>query len=177
MRGVAELLNISQHQVAYAMHKYGIERRSRSEATYCAHHPNGDPFCVRTPATPDEVMLWGIGLGLYWGEGNKANRHAVRLGNTDPSLIRTFIRFLVELCGVARDDLRFGVQIFSDIEPEVALAFWQRELGAKPSQFYRVTVTISGSLGTYRHKSKYGVVTVCYHNKKLRDILVGMLPR
>jgi hypothetical protein len=50
-------------------------------------------------------------------------------------------------------------------------------LGVPSSQFMRPTVTISGSIGIYRRKSQYGVVTVMYHNIKLRDVLVGMLPR
>jgi hypothetical protein len=87
-----------------------------------------------------------------------------------------FMRFLIELFGVDKDDLRFSLQIFSDIDPEEALMYWTHELGADRSQFYKPTVTISGSLGTYR-RSLYGVVTINYLNKKLRDILVGMLPR
>lgn len=106
------------------------------------------------------------------GEGNKANKYSVRLGNTDLNIIKTFILFLTQLCGVNIADLKFGLQLFSDTEPQQALDFWVQELGVKHSQFYKITVTISGSLGTYRVKNRHGVVTVYYNNKKLRDILV-----
>jgi hypothetical protein len=79
--------------------------------------------------------------------------------------------------GIKKEDLRFGLQIFTDINSEDALTYWMQELDVPFSQFMRPTVTISGSIGTYRHKSQYGVVTVMYHNIKLRDVLVGMLPR
>ena len=177
MQEIALTLGCSLHKVMYYMEKYDIPRRTRSEAAYQKHHPNGDPFGIIPVKTIDQAKLMGLGLGLYWGEGNKANRYSVRLGNTDPELLNLFIEFLVQLFGVNRDDLRFGLQLFSDVNSQEALGFWTQKLGARASQFYKITVTISGSIGTYRKKNKYGVVTVYYHNKKLRDILVGMLPR
>lgn len=111
------------------------------------------------------------------GEGTKASNSSVRLGNTDPELLKEFMRFLTEICGVPKEKLRFGLQLFTDINSEAALAYWTQQLEVKPSQFYKITVTISGSLGTYRKKSMYGVATIYYHNKRLRDILVNFLPK
>lgn len=124
-----------------------------------------------------DAELMGMGLGLYWGEGDKANTYSLRLGNTDVNLIKTYIKFLTTLFGVRKNELKFGLQLFSDTKPEIALKYWTKELSVSVSQFYKITVTISGSLGTYRKKSKYGVITVYFHNKKLRDIIVNMLPR
>lgn len=177
MADIAKVLDCSVHRVQYWMDKHGIERRTRSDAIYLKHNPNGDPFKQRSIRSQDDAKLLGMGLGLYWGEGTKSNVHSVRLGNTDPELLKVFMRFLIRLFNVKSTDMRFGLQIFTDINPQTALRYWTRELGVKPSQFYKITVTISGSLGTYRKKSPYGVVTVHYHNKKLRDIIVGMLPR
>jgi hypothetical protein len=177
MQQIATELECSLNKVAYYMDKYDIARRSISDAIYQRCHPHGDPFTVKEADTLEATKLLGIGIGLYWGEGTKSSQHSIRLGNTDPALLRTFMEFLVELFGVRRDDLRFGLQIFTDINQQEALDYWTRELGVKASQFYKVIVTISGSIGTYRKKSQYGVVTLHYHNKKLRDILVDMLPR
>ena len=127
--------------------------------------------------TPEEKWLQGLGLGLYWGEGNKKCIHSVRLGNTDPQLLRHFKQFLVELYGVDPSSLKYGLQVFTDIDAANAMNYWQNEMNASAEQFYKPTVTISGKIGTYRQKSKNGVLTIYYHNKKLRDILVGQLPR
>ena len=174
MSDIAMLLDCSVNKVVYWMDKHQIERRSISDAIYQKHNPNGDPFKVNSICTQADAKLLGMGIGLYWGEGTKSNKHSIRLGNTDPALLNTFMKFLIELFGVKKSDMRFGLQIFTDIDPEKALKYWARELSVKPSQFYKIIVTISGSLGTYRKKSAYGVVTVHYHNKKLRDIVVGM---
>lgn len=164
------------NSVVYWMNKHEIKRRSISDAIYKMHNPKGDPFKAKPIKTISDAELFGLGLGLYWGEGNKANKYSLRLGNTGPKLIKTFVRFLTELFGVDKTKLKFGLQLFSDTDPQTALGFWTKELGVKSSQFYKITVTISGAIGTYRHKNTYGVVTVYYHNKKLRDIVVGMLP-
>lgn len=177
MMEIAAVLDCSHHQVVYWMKKYEITRRSISEAVYQKHNPNGDPFTIQPIDTVEKAKLYGIGIGLYWGEGTKANKYAVRLGNTDPELLNTFIRFLIELFDIDKEDLRFGLQIFTDIKQDAALEYWSTALGIHQSQFYKVHVTISGSIGNYRKKSRYGVVTVYYHNKRLRDILVEMLPR
>lgn len=177
MMDIAIKLNCSVNKVVYWMDRYEIKRRTISEAIYQRANPKGDPFKIKPITTLEDAELLGMGLGLYWGEGNKKNIHSIRLGNTDAELLKTFINFLVELFGVRKSKLRFGLQIFSDIDPEFALNYWVESLGVEPSQFTKIIVTISGSIGTYRKKSEYGVLTVHFHNKKLRDILVGMLPR
>jgi hypothetical protein len=177
MSDIALKLDCSVNKVVYWMNVHKMERRSISDAIYIKHNPNGDPFTLKPIKTKSDAELLGMGLGLYWGEGTKSNKHCVRLGNTDPSLLKTFILFLTELFGVKKSDMRFGLQIFTDINPSEAMEYWTRELGVEASQFYKIVVTISGSIGTYRKKSQYGVVTVYYHNKKLRDIVVNMLPR
>lgn len=174
---IAARLGCSHNQVVYWMGKYGIKRRTISEAVYQRRNPDGDPFAIQPIDTLEKAELFGLGIGLYWGEGTKASKYAVRLGNTDPALLRTFIRFLVELFDVKPASLKYGLQIFTDIDENEAINYWCTELCADTSQFYKIHRTISGSIGTYRYKSRYGVVTVYFHNKKLRDIIVGLLPR
>lgn len=176
MMNIALRLGFSHHKVAYWMHKHQIKRRTISEAIYQRANPNGDPFLIKPIRSLEDAKLMGVGIGLYWGEGTKANKHSVRLGNTDPELIKSFMKFLIELFGVDKERLRFSLQIFSDTEPQEALNFWLKKLEVKPSQFGKIIVTISGSIGTYRHKNTNGVVTLHFHNKKLRDIINGMLP-
>jgi len=174
---IAALFSCSAHKVNYWMQRYGIEKRTISEAVYVRQNPNGDPFKIKAIETIPEAELFGIGLGLYWGEGNKKNKWSIKLGNTDPALLKIFMDFLIDLFGAKKSKFRFTLQIFTDIDSKEALEYWVHALGVDIWQFGKPTVTISGSIGTYRQKSRYGVVTVCYHNKKLRDILVSMLPR
>lgn len=177
MMAIASQLRCSVNRIVYWMDKHEIKRRSISDAIYQKHNPLGDPFTVKVPMNIDEGILYGLGLGLYWGEGTKRNKYSVRLGNTDPDLIKCFLKFLVEMCGIRKEKLRFGLQIFTDVDPAEAKSFWVEKLEVNPSHFFKTTVTISGSIGTYRTKNQYGVLTVHYGNRKLRDVLVNSLPR
>lgn len=176
MKQIADQLRCSLHKVEYWLNKYRMPRRSISDSVYIRNHPKGDPFRFDPPRTTADWKLFGMGIGLYWGEGTKANKYAIRLGNTDPELIKTFLTFLIRFFRIKRADCHFGLQVFSDMEPAKALDFWSKKLKIHKRQFYKVTVTRSGSIGTYRQKSQYGVITVYYHNRKLRDRLVALLP-
>lgn len=176
---ISRIFNYSERTVNYWLAKYGIKKRSISEAMYIKYNPNGDPFkIIDKPRTIEEAILYGLGLGLFWGEGNKKNKNSVRLGNTDPNLIRNFLDFLIKIFRIDKDKLKFGLQIFSDIDTKKALKFWIDELkqfGINKNQFFKVTVTKSGSIGNYKEKSKYGVLTVHFGNTKLKKILDNTL--
>ncbi len=176
MQEIADIIGCSLNTVVYWLKKGGISTRSRSEATYLKRNPHGDPFSFRLPTTPLEHELFGLGLGLYWGEGNKANQNSIRLGNTDPALIRNFICFLRTFFAIDITKLKFGLQVFSDIDPREALDFWIKQLNIHRDQINKPVVTKSGVVGTYHKKNQTGVLTVMFHNKKARDLLVGLLP-
>jgi hypothetical protein len=175
MMEIARKMGVSHHKVCYWMEKHNIPRRTRSEATYVKRNPNGDPFSIKTDLNREEAELRGMGLGLYWGEGNKANKTSVRLSNTDPNLLAKFIEFLTRICGVKKDMLKFSLQIFDDMNAEETESFWQHELQVAPQQFYGTTVTKSRGEGLYKNKTRHGVLTLYCHNKKLRDALINML--
>ena len=168
---ISSIFKCSENKVNYWLAKYGIKKRSISEAVYLKNNPRGDPFKIKKPKNMQEAELRGLGFGLYWGEGTKANKNTIRLGNTDPNLISKFLEFMIKIYGVKKRDFKFGLQIFSDMNPKEALRFWTRYLGVGADQFQKVVVTPARSLGTYRNKTRHGVLTVNYNNKNLRDEL------
>ena len=176
MQEIAEVLKCSLHKVSYWMDQYNIERRSISEANYVKYNPNGDPFKIRTPKTMKEAQLFGMGLGLYWGEGTKASKNAVRLGNSDPALLREFMSFLTLMCGVNKGDMKFELQIFEDVNQAEVESLWLKALDINRKQMYKTRVTSTRGNGTYRKKNKNGVMAMYYGNTKLRNRLVDLLP-
>ena len=171
MKQISEKLSCSVNKIEYWMKYHKLKRRTISEGVYTRHNPKGDPFLFRLPVTKSEILLFGLGLGLYWGEGTKANKYSVRLGNTDPKLILTFIKFLETFFGVSKKDMRFGIQVFSTMNVEDILSFWTKELKVTKDHFMKVIVTPKRGEGSYGRKIEYGVLTVYYHNKKMRDTL------
>lgn len=172
---ISLIFECSENQVHYWLKKYEIKKRSISDATYTKANPDGNPYSMKKIVSNQDWFNYGLGLGLYWGEGNKANTHAVRLGNTDPGIIKTFLLFLNNIYKIDNKRLHFGLQIFGDINPEVALSYWCKVLKVKRDKFHKVTITNLNRKGTYLKKSEYGVLTIYFSNKKLRDIIVGAI--
>jgi hypothetical protein len=172
---IAKIYKCSENKINYWLKRYRVNKRSISDAIYLKYNPNGDPFKVVFPRDIREAQLFGLGLGIYWGEGNKLNKNAVRVGNSDPAVLKTFINFLEKFFCVKKDDLKFHLHTFSDIDIEDCYNYWVDQLGVNRDQFYKPTVTITGKLGTYRKKSEYGVITIYYGNTKLRNKLVELL--
>lgn len=168
---VGKELGIPWRKVIYFMDKYGIKRRSRSEATYLKHNPNGDPFKIKKRLNPQEQCLRALALGLYWGEGSKYNPISIRLTNSDPALLRTFIEFLRNICGVNPQKIRLWITVHDDVSIEKARDYWGKELEIPFSQFSKTVVIAHHGNGTYKNKSIYGTATVCVHNMKLRQII------
>jgi len=172
---IATEMRCSQNKITYWLQKYNISRRSISEAVYIRSNPKGDPFTFKRPKNDTEWFLYGLGLGLFWGEGNKVNKNSVRLGNTDVDLIIKFLQFLNEIYQIDIKKLRFGLQLFNDISKEKALKYWSIKLNVSRDQFQKVVVTKSVQKGTYKKKSEFGVLTVYFSNTKLRDSIMGAI--
>lgn len=167
----------SQGKINYWLLKHKISKRSISDAVYLKIHPTGDPFSFNYPKTTEDVFLYGLGLGLYWGEGTKASPNSVRLGNSDPDLLNTFIKFLFKIYKVRKVDLRFGLQIFEGMKEDEALEYWCRVLSVNKNKFYKVIFKKPVGKGTYKNKNIKGVITIYYNNVKLRNALCDNLKK
>jgi hypothetical protein len=172
---IAKILNCSQNKINYWLEKFEIPKRTVSEAIYTLKNPKGDPFTFRRPETLDEAELFGLGIGLYWGEGTKRGKSSVRLSNADSKLIRKFIEFLEKFYAIDKNKLKFSLQIFSDISPKKSLNYWIQELQINKNQFYKPQVIKVRGEGTYKYKSKYGVMIIYFNNTKLQKHICQLI--
>ena len=174
---IATKSDCSQGKINYWLAKHQIKKRTISEAIYNLKNPEGDPFKLQNPQSLEEGILYGLGIGLYWGEGLKRGKGGMRLGNTDARLLHKFIIFLDRFFKIKKSELKFGLQIFNDINPEVALSYWVKELDLKKSQFYKITVSKVRGEGTYIYRSEYGVITIYFNNTKLKELICKLIDK
>ncbi|MFZ3019961.1 MAG: hypothetical protein WA051_00330 [Minisyncoccia bacterium] len=174
---IAKSLKCSENKINYWIKVYGLRKRSIKDAIYIRKNPKGDPFSFIKPKTLAHSFLFGLGVGLYWGEGTKASKDSVRLGNTDPDLILYFLKFLSDIYSVDKSKLRFGIQVFEDLDSNEVISFWSKKLNINKKAFLKVTKTKSRGVGTYKKKIKYGVLTIYFNNVKLRNILMMEIER
>jgi hypothetical protein len=178
---VAKILKCSQNKVNYWLERCEIPKRSISEAIYNIKNPKGDPFTLRNVEviTNDEknknAILFGLGIGLYWGEGLKTGKNGIRLTNTDPKLLLKFMEFLKVFFGINKDQLKFSLQIFDDLYTNDSLEYWTDTLGVNKSQFYKTIISKIRGDGTYRSKSRHGVIIIYFNNVKVKKIIMEMI--
>lgn len=175
MQQIADTLECSIHKVAYWMEKYSIKRRSRSEALYFRLNPEGNPFKIKNQLTQSELFLFGLGVGIYWGEGNKVSKHSVRVANTDHRMIKSFLQFLRVICNVEEKKIRYSLVIFNNASETKAVEFWSKQLGVTSSVFGKIVSIPPQGKGTYRRKSEFGVCTVTVSNIKLKSWLMQQI--
>ena len=88
-----------------------------------------------------EILI--AGAIAYWCEGAKTKprrrQDRVVFVNSDPALIRFFLRFL-DAVGIGREDLTYRVHIHEAADVPGAERFWQRVTQADPRQFRRTVL-------------------------------------
>ena len=172
---IAKLLKCSSGRINYWLQKHNIKKRTISEAIYQKHNPSGDPFKFNVPKSDKRMFLFGLGLGLYWGEGTKRNKHAIRLGNTDPDLIKSFINFLVSIYNIDKNKLKFQLLSYDDLDQDELISFWTKYLSVKNTQFSKTTILKRRGKGTYLERMKYGVLLLTFGNIKLRNLICSQI--
>lgn len=172
---ISRKLNCSPNKINYWLSKFQIPKRNQSDATYFKKNPRGDPFSFSYPESYKKMFLYGLGIGLFWGEGTKKNSHSVRLCNSDPNLIKKFIEFLVVIYKVEKSKFRFQLQTYDVKNISEHLTFWQRTLKMHKSQFYKPTILKKRGAGTYTEKSEHGTLIVIFGNTKLRNLICNKI--
>ena len=119
--------------------------------------------------------LFIAGLFLYWGEGTKNKNASVEFTNTNPAMIKFFIKWL-ELLNIKKERLKIKLHLYSDMNVKKGIAFWSKELKIPISQFSKPYIKKT-YLKSISYKTGFGKGTCCiiYHNRDLREyILMGL---
>ena len=176
MMEISIKLKVSLHKVAYWMNKYNIPRRTINDALYQKYNPHGNPFKIKKIKF-NNSFLFGLGLGIYWGEGNKADKYSVRVGTSDFKMILLFRKFLTNICSVPKNKFHYSLMCFKDTSTNIVRNYWSKKLTIKPKQLGKITQISSMGKGTYKKTSQYGVCTIYVNNIKLKKWLMAELDK
>jgi transcriptional regulator with XRE-family HTH domain len=106
--------------------------------------------------------LFYLGLGLYWGEGTKAEGSALAVTNSDPKIIQIMICWFTKCLGVQKSDLSPRVFISNthiDREEKI-LEFWIEKLGIPREQFKKMIFLEKGKKIYENREVYYGVLAL-----------------
>jgi hypothetical protein len=130
--------------------RYAESRRRAAEGVrryWAAEHPVREAARAAISAaaaaqigelTDREIIL--AGAIAYWCEGAKSKPYRideqVRFINSDPALIKLFLRFL-DQAGVSQQRLRYRILIHESADVEAATRYWASVTAVPPDQFAR----------------------------------------
>lgn len=127
-----------------------------------------------------------LGAALYWAEGYKRSlfkngreltHHSVSLTNSDPQLVKMFIRFLTEVCEVPLEDIKADIRIYEHMNTENVMHFWQKTTKIPEKNFGKVYYGISkSSLGKRPFtRLQYGTILIRVNNTNLFHRIMGWI--
>lgn len=115
------------------------------------------------------------GLFLYWGEGTKMKNCSVEFTNTNPDMIKFFLKWL-QFLGVKKERLKIKLHLYADMKTEKGIDFWSKKLKIHRRQFIKPYIKKT-YLTSINYKTGFGKGTCCvmFHNRDLREyILMGL---
>lgn len=109
-----------------------------------------------------------LGVALYWAEGFKKD---ARLGfaNSDPAMIKIFLKWLIEICAVPKDAirLRVGINIEHKYRIEEIQNYWSELTGIPVNNFQKPYFQKFIWKKEYTNKNDYFGVLRIRANKQL----------
>jgi hypothetical protein len=111
--------------------------------------------------------LWLIGTMLYWAEGTKEkDKHGsgVQFTNSDPQMIRLFLKWLSEMCKIPKERIYFDIFIHESksADADKIIDFWAKATNFPKPAFSHVYIK-RNKLSPRRKKSStayHGVIKV-----------------
>lgn len=114
--------------------------------------------------------LFLAGLFLYWGEGSKTSKYCTALTNTDPVMVRFFIKWVTTCFDIKKSDLDILLHLYQDMNIENATKFWSKELDIPLSQFKKPYIKESKLSGlTYKNGFGKGTCNVRISGRNLAE--------
>ena len=109
--------------------------------------------------SPDSLYIAGI--MLYLSEGDKKNKSRINLANTDPKIIRFFIKWLRNFWNTDIAKIKIQLHLYENMDIEKEEKFWQTTLKLSSSQFYQSNVRkLVQSSFTYRDSFGHGTCSL-----------------
>lgn len=129
--------------------------------------------------------LWLIGVSLYWAEGAKEKEKSVgiKFANSDPLMIQLFIKWLLKICGISRENIYFEIYLHDNAknrEKEVK-KYWEG-ITEFTADHFRKTRWKKNKINTKRKnigEKYFGLVNVnikkgVYLNRKIQGWVSGI---
>lgn len=119
------------------------------------------------PLTDREIYI--AGLFLYLGEGNKVSRNSIVITNTDPSVIKFSLYFLLKSLKIPKEKIRVQLHLYADMSIEDEIDYWANELRVKKANFAKPYIKKSLRTDIDQKGWGHGTCSLVVHNTLLKE--------
>ena len=128
-------------------------------------------------AAKKDDLLHAMGCMLYWAEGQKS-RNACSLSNTDPYLLKLFVRFLKQKFAINNNDIAIRLNCYIDNGKTIKDIenYWIKTLDINGAKINKHTIKKFVPTARYRkNKYPYGVCTIVVSRTELVQHIYGAI--
>ena len=113
---------------------------------------------------------------LYLGEGDKKNYNRISLANTDPEIIKFFIKWMVDFFDIIREKITVQLHLYENMDIEKEKEFWKNELGFQENQFYRPSIRkLQKGSFSYKESFRHGTCAIYVLGvEKKRELMMAL---
>lgn len=119
------------------------------------------------PLTDREVFI--AGLFLYLGEGNKVSRNSIGITNTDPSVVKFALYWIINSLEVPKDKIRVQLHLYNDMDIEKEINFWLTELKMDKSCLVKPYIKKSFRTSLDQKGFGHGTCSLVVHNTVIKE--------
>ena len=144
-----------------------IKRQKRLDLTY------KNEGVRLLPLSDKELFL--CGLFLYWGEGRKGFRGVISLNNTDPKVVKFYLKWLTQSLEIPKGKIKVTLHLYQDMDIKSSVNFWSKYLNFPINQFNKPYIKKS-TFSNLTHKGfTHGTCGLYISNSLLKEkILLGI---
>lgn len=122
--------------------------------------------------------LFLVGIALYWAEGDKKNRR-LKFTNSDPEMIKIWIKWLKECLKVPRDDIYcyLGINQLHLKRVEIVEKYWSDVSGIPLENFRKVSLKKVNALKIYENSEEhFGTLNIrVKRSTNLNYLVLGLI--
>lgn len=166
---IAQILGVKEYLIYWLMRRHNIPRRNYTQSSYVVNKSKPQ-FKVKKKLSPEEENLRIAGIMLYWAEGSKKGKE-VSFANSDPQMIKIFLKFLRQICGVGESRLRIHVYAYSYQNIDEVKEYWHKVTKVPLAQFPKPYVR-KGNPNLSGRKLPYGLIQIRYNDKRLLELIM-----
>jgi transcriptional regulator with XRE-family HTH domain len=124
-------------------------------------------------------VVHAAGVMLYWAEGDKWNHHTARISNSDPEILRLFLKFVRSSFDVPEERLRIACNLFADhLERQQEIErFWLDALGLPREGLTKSVVNTYSKYSQKKRKNMlpYGTCRLSIHSVRVVQHIYGAI--